>query len=450
VIVMTDFKDRKQETAELVQTLRKRDFAFEIIYGRRRVGKTELILHATRSSRRIYYFAVGEGNLERFYAVCAECDPDVLKLRQDYEVLFDYLKDKVDVIIIDEFQNMVKENVNILSILQSIIDNKLKQSSLKLFILGSSISMMTSKVLNYSSPLYGRKTASLKLQPVLFVDLKEFYPKKSMQELVEIYGFAGGIPYYLNMIDSSFWSWLDKELARNKGFIKDEVDFLMKMEFDQPNTYKTILEAIAHGKNTIQEIREYTKLQRTDISPYLKNLMDVDFIERALPFGENQISRMGRYFMKDNFIQFWFRFIYPNMSSIEQGSYSVAPIRKSYAQYTGRIFEKICMQYVAHQKKYNKISGWWYAEDEIDIIAYDETNDEMLFCECKWQDNIEASQLLTALIKKAEKVRVNSATRKEKYVLFAKSFKKKISSYDGKSVACIDLKDMGKGIRKSI
>lgn len=442
---MTDFKDRKEETAELLQTLRKKDFAFEIIYGRRRVGKTELILHATKSARRIYYFAVGEGNLERFYAICAEYDPEVLKLRQDYEVLFDYLKDRVDVIIVDEFQNMVKENANILSTLQSVIDNKLKRSSLKLFILGSSISMMTSKVLDYSSPLYGRKTASLKLQPVRFADLKKFYPKRSMKELVDIYGFADGIPYYLIMIDASFWPWLDKELARNKGFIKDEVDFLMKMEFDQPNTYKSILEAIAHGKNTLQEIRDYTKLQRTDISPYLKNLMEVEFIQRTLPFGENQASRMGRYFIKDNFIQFWFRFIYPNMSSIEQGSYSSAFIKESYAQYTGRIFEKICMQLLARQKQYTKISGWWYAEDEIDIVAYDETKDEMLFCECKWQDNIEVTQILTALIKKAEKVRVKSATRKEKYILFAKSFKKKISSFDGKTVACIDLKDIGKG-----
>ncbi len=446
---MTEFKDRKKESLELRASIERKGFAFEIIYGRRRVGKTELILHATQKDKRIYYLAVGENNLERFYNTCIAYDSEIGKLKMDYEVLFDYLKDNVDVLIIDEFQNLIKENSNFLSLLQSIVDTKLKKSNLKFFILGSSVSIITSKVLSYSSPVFGRKTASLKLKPVSFFDLHYFFPKVSVEDLVNIYGFADGIPYYLTMIDKPFWVWLEEETKRGKGFLKDEVDFLMKLEFENASTYKLILEAIANGKNVINEIKDYIKLQRTDLTPYLSNLIEVGFVKREVPITENIKSRSGRYYLNDNFLKFWFKYVYPNLSSMEQGIFKVDLIKKDYSAYLGFVFEDVCKQYLIRKPdfEYSALGRWWYKDKEIDIVAFNEEKKEVLFCECKWQDKINPEKIMAELIEKTKFVEWGNEKRKEEYVLFAKTFTKKIILFNNKKVTCIELKDIENTMR---
>jgi AAA+ ATPase superfamily predicted ATPase len=141
------FKDRKVELLALQGRLKSDAFELIVIYGRRRVGKTELVLQATKDMKRVYYLATGGFNLPRFHDSCTAQVPSTAKAKMDYEVLFDYLKDKVDVIIIDEFQEIIKEDENVVSLLQSVIDQHLHASRLKIVLLGSSISLMQSKVL---------------------------------------------------------------------------------------------------------------------------------------------------------------------------------------------------------------------------------------------------------------------------------------------------------------
>lgn len=447
---MAKFKDRKAEIKELKETLNKKGFAFEIIYGRRRIGKTELILQATKKKRRVYYLATGENNLERFYNVCTDYNKNVGKLKKDYEVLFDYLKDNTEVVIIDEFQNIIKENPEFLNLFQAIIDTKLKNSNLKLFILGSSVSMITSKVLSYQSPVYGRKTASLKLKNISFLDLKKFFPKADAEEIIRIYGFADGIPFYLIKIDKSFWDWIEDELKREKGFLRDEVDFLMKLEFEDSSTYKLILNAIANGKNTINEIKNFINVQRTDITPYIRNLIEVDFIKREVPITENQKSRFGRYYLKDNFLKFWFRYIYLNLSSLEQGIFKVEGIKKDYPSYLGQIFEEVVKQSLTSFKffDFSKMGRWWHKDKEIDVVALNEESKEALFGECKFQDKVNAEKIVFELKDKAQYVNWNNKKRKEYFAVFAKSFKNKINKFEGKKVYCFDLKNIEKILRR--
>lgn len=445
------FKDRIRETIEIGEILQSKKFEFLILYGRRRVGKTELILHSTQEKKRIYYLAVGEKNLDRFYKVCVESFPEVSNLKKDYEVLFNYLKEKVEVIVIDEFQNLIKEDKNILNLFQSIIDLSLKDSKIKFILLGSSVSMITSKVLSYQSPLYGRRTATIKLRPVSFFDLFEFFPKFSIVELIEIYGFADGIPYYLVKLDKTLWIWLEQEIKKERSFLKDEVDFLMKYEFDDPSTYKLILEAIANGKNKVNEIKDFVKLQRTDISAYLKNLIEVALIKREIPITENIKSRNGRYNLSDNFLKFWFRFIYSNASSIESRLFNISFIKKEYPGYLGSIFEEIVRQYlIAHPLfQITKIGRWWYKDNEIDLIAMNDTTKEALFVECKWKERVDAHTILSELSEKARNVEWNNSMRKESYAIFAKSFSKKMTEFEGKRVFCFDLKDIEKTMRRT-
>ncbi len=427
------FKDRQNDLANINKLLDSDTFEFIIIYGRRRVGKTELILQATRNTDRIYYLAVGEKNLERFYDLCIRQYPEVSKLRMDWEVLFEYLKDKVDVVIIDEFQNMIQEDANILNIFQSVTDTVLNDSKLKLFILGSSVSIMTSRVLDYKSPLYGRRTGSIDLKAVSFFDLVKFYPDFDVKELIEIYGFADGIPFYLIKLDDRLWPWLKKETRNNNSFLKDEVDFIMRYEFEDVSTYKLILEAIAHGKTKLGDIKDFIGVKRTDLSPYLRNLIEVGMIKRDIPITEKAKSRLGRYYISDNFLKFWFRYIYPNVSAIEEGIFDIDLIKSDYNRYLGGVFEDVARQFLIKEKdnifKFTKIGKWWHKEREIDVVAMNELNGEILFLECKWQDlkQGEAEKVLVELKDKSRFLQWNNDTRREYFGILGK----KIENKDG-------------------
>ena len=410
-----EFKDRAKELKEIKEVLDSRKFEFLVLYGRRRVGKTELVLNATKDRKRIYFLATGERSLEHFYKVCSEFDEKVLPLKMDFEVLFDYLKDKAEVVIIDEFQEMIKEDKTILNIFQKIIDTKLANSNLKLILLGSSVSIIGSKVLSYQSPLYGRRTGSIKLKPVSFFDLKEFFPH-SINELMEIYAFADGIPFYLIKITPPFWEWFQNEIKTDRSFLRDEIDFIMKYEFDNASTYKLILEALAHGKTKLNEIKDHVKLPRTDLSPYIKNLLEVDLIKREVPITENIKSRYGRYYLKDNFLKFWFRFIYPNLSSIEAGIFDINSIKSDYNAYLGFIFEDISKQFLIKEApfQFNKIGKWWHKDKEIDIVCLDEQKKEALFIECKWSDLTE-KEALKILEEVKEKLKFVEQERNKEY-----------------------------------
>ncbi len=445
------FYNRKDELKKLNKYLHREGFDLIIIYGRRRIGKTALILEATKNMKRLYYMALEKNNLKSFYEKSMSLFPEISKLKADWEILFDYLKDKVQVIIIDEFQNMIKEDKSILSVFQRIVDSS-QSSNLKIVLLGSTVSIITSKVLSYKSPLYGRKSLSMKLKPIKFLNLTEFFPNKKIHELVEIYGFTDGLPYYLTKIDKniSFWDWLDENLV---DFV-DEMDFLMKYEFEDVGTYKSILYAIALGKTKLNEIKEVTGLKRTDLSSYLKNLIEVDFVERIVPVTESPKSKKGRYYLKDNFLRFWFRYIYPNLSSIEEGVFDINLIKSDYNRYLGLVFEKICKQFLVEMikqgifPKFTKIGKQWgnipkeRKSYEIDIVAINEHTKEILFCECKWKDKVNPKQICKELVEKSTYVNWNNNNRKEYFVIFAKSFKEKISEFEGYKVWCFDLNDL--------
>jgi len=303
--------------------------------------------------------------------------------------------------------------------------------------------MITSHILNYKSPLYGRRTGSMEIGPISFFDLKKFFPNFNVEQLIEIFGFADGIPFYLVKISKEFWSWLEEELKRKDTFLKDEVDFIMKYEFEDTSTYKLILEAIAFGKTKINEIKDYIGVKRTDITPYLKNLMEAKMVKRLVPITEKEKSRYGRYYISDNFLKFWFRYIYENLSSIEEGIFDVNTIKQNYNVYLGDVFEEVCRQFLIRNREkifpFTKIGKWWYKDKEIDIVAFNEQSREILFCECKWKEEVDAKEILQELKEKAQYVDWSKNERKEYYAIFAKSFKNKA---DDKNVFHFGLKDI--------
>jgi len=425
-----EFVNRKEELKAIREKLESERFELIIVYGRRRVGKTRLVLEAVRGRPHVYYLAVEGDNLRHFIDAAKRVVPELSYVKEDWEAVLHHLRDGV--VLIDEFPNLVKEDPNVLSRFQRIIDLELSSSRTKLILLGSSIGMMTEKVLSHKSPLYGRRTASIKLNALNFFVLREFFPMASLKELVEVYGMTDGIPYYILRVRLPFWEWLEEELLDPTSIFRDEADFLLRYEFTEVKTYKRILEAIAMGKSTPKEIRDFTGLKHADLTPYLRNLMETGFIVRELPIMEGLSSKRGRYFVADNYLAFYFRFIYPNLSAIEEGVFSVEDIREDYNRYLGWVFEKVARQFLIELDKadelpfrFTKIGRWWRKGEEIDFVALNERQRKALFVEVKWKSlkGREARGILKDLERKAELVELESWEKS--FGLVAKSVKGK-------------------------
>jgi AAA+ ATPase superfamily predicted ATPase len=227
----------------------------------------------------------------------------------------------------------------------------------------------------------------------------------------------------------------------------------LKSEFESLRIYKRILEAISHGKTTRKEIKDFAKLEHLDISQYLTNLIETEFVVRARPvFGK---EKDGRYYLSDNFLKFWFRFVYPNLSFIEEGIFNIDEIKKEYNSYLGEIYENICLEFVVDFLRPKSVGKQWgkipkkFRKDgettyEIDIVAYDDS--KLVFGECKWKDNVDSEKICKELIEKIQYVDVPNNLKKHKKELwiFAKSFKSKIDQYENYVVKCFDLSDLEK------
>ena len=412
------FVNREEELKALEDRLNSDNFELIVIYGRRRIGKTRLILEAVKNREHIYYLAVEGDNLKHFKRFASKVVPEVVHAQEDWESYFHFLKDKI--VIIDEFPNLIKECPKVVSTFQRIVDLELKNTKTKLILLGSSVSMMSDKVLSYKSPLFGRRTASMKLKPLKFFHLRDFFPNLSWEEIVEIYGFADGIPYYLEKVKPPFWKWLEEEFQKPDTFLKDELDFLMKYEFSDVTTYKKILEAIAFGKNTPKEIRDYIKVKHSDLTPYLSNLIETEFVVRRVPITEGVKSKKGKYYISDNFVAFWFRYVNPNLSAIEEGIFDIDEIRKDYSNYLGSVFEKVAKQFLIELNKrrmlpfrFSKIGPWWHKDEEINLIALNDREKKVLFVEVKWSmlSCKDVDRILKNLEKRAEKVGLDDFTK---------------------------------------
>ncbi|WP_258084373.1 ATP-binding protein [Thermococcus thermotolerans] len=408
---MDHFVDRREELKALRERLSSDNFELIVIYGRRRVGKTRLVIEAVKDVPHVYYLAVEGDNLRHFQEVAKRVFPEVRYARRDWEALLHALRGKI--IVIDEFPNLIKEKPGVLSIFQRAIDTDLSDSNTKLILLGSSVSIMTEKVLSYKSPLYGRRTGSLKLKPLKFLHLREFFPGIPWDELVEIYGMTDGIPFYITQVKLPFWEWLDRELKNPVSFFRDEVDFLLRYEFTETRTYRRILEAISLSKTTPKEIRDFIGMRHSDVTPYLRNLIETGLVMKEVPITEKPNSKRGRYYVADNFLAFWFRFIYPNLSAIEEGLFDVEEIKRDYSRYLGPVFEKVAKQFLIELNRAEKlpfrlakVGRWWRKGEKIDLVALNERERKALFVEVKWKElsEREARRILKDLERKAELV----------------------------------------------
>jgi AAA+ ATPase superfamily predicted ATPase len=451
---MSVFIDRERELSLLNERSGSNRAEFIVIYGRRRIGKSELIDQFIKNNG-IRLLAREESKtlqLRIFAQKLGEFFGDELMRKTEFtgwDGFFEYLSGKADeriIIAIDEFPYLIKEDPAIPSILQDYWDTKLKETNIFLILCGSSISMMESKVMGYKSPLYGRRTGQLLLKQIRFIHTLEYI--KNFERAVEFYSVFGGTPAYIMETnpEKDIFTNIENNILREDSFLYRDVEFVLRQELTEPRYYFSILLSIAKGNHRIGLIANDTGLSISIVNKYLSVLNDLQLVYRRVPVTESYKSRKGMHFLADNLFDFWFRFVYPDMEEIEKGKGAmvVQGIKPQFNQYVGKHFENIVQDIleVLNERellpfRFTKIGKWWHKEKEIDVVALNEKNKDVIFCECKWRDNVNAPEIIRNLREKAGFVPVGS--EKEYYMVFAKSFRKRTEEED---VILYDIEDM--------
>ena len=432
------FYNRTEELDALADAFDASGSDLVVVYGRRRVGKTELLKAFCNDRPHIYFLAAQEAERrqrEKFTEQAATHFEDRVPRINGWDEAFTYLGEKLQteqtVVVIDEFPYLVAENDSIPSYLQAFVDEQLDGTDSMLILCGSSVSTMESEVLGHESPLYGRRTAQFDVRPFSFEQAREVITY-GIGDAVRSYAVTGGTPMYLTLFD------YDAPLAANirsrilspSAVLYNEPEFLLRTELRTPARYMSILEAVALGHTTPNEVSGATGIDSGPLSKYLQTLRRLRLLERAVPVtASNKKSKRSRYRVADEFLRFWFRYVEPNRSGIEEAPDVVyrGTIAPDLPTHVATTFEDVCREALwagirrGDVDPYSELGRWWYGEHEIDIVGLAPNDDRLLLAECKWTSDPVGRSLVERLRTKADHVRWGPGDRTEHFALFSKS-----------------------------
>lgn len=446
------FVGRETELKFLNERYMEKSGQLIVLYGRRRVGKTETLREFCRDKPHVFFSCTQTTDrvqLRNFSVRMLKEGIPAGKYISEFEDWEKALRavldlpygEKKKLLVIDEFPYMCRGNRSIPSVLQNLWDSELRDSNVMIILCGSAMSFIEKELLAEKNPLYGRATGIYKMKEMGFYDAVKFFPHYSARDKVLAYAVLGGIPHYLKQ-----WSpelSIGENIKRNiltKGCVLySEVEFLLHQELRETSIYNSIIEAVALGSTRLNDISQKSLVEDTSkTSVYLKNLIELGIVEREFSVDaklkEHANSNRGIYRLTDNFFRFWYAFGFGNYSQLEDGDadgvyeYVIKPALHEFTSYA---FEDVCREFVRGMQKKNQLSfryakmGRWMgkttvrdekavnglriAETEIDILCIDRNAEEYLVGECKFKgtpfsysEYLNTMAKLTPLKKKAE------------------------------------------------
>lgn len=409
------FYNREEEISQLnkIQKRSMKSAQLTVITGRRRIGKTRLLLEATQSQTTLYFFVARKsesylcGDFQK--EIQNKLDIPILGEVNSFGVLFEYLiklsKERPFNLIIDEFQEFYHIAPSVFSEIQHHWDVNSSDSKMNLIVCGSVSTLMRQVFLNSKEPLFGRATGMIHVKPfktsVLKQILSDYNSSPNPDDLLALYTFTGGVAKYVQLlIDEEAFTkedMISAMIRQDSIFLQEGKNLLIEEFGKEYTTYFSILSAIARGRNTRAEIESDIG---KEVGGYLTRMeRDYDLIEKAIPIFSKSLTKNMRYSMKDNFLTFWFRFIYKYSYMLEiQGHESLKEIiLRDYNTFSGRVLEKYFRDHLIEQKQATKIGGYWdrKGENEIDLIAVNEIKKTALVIEVKRNsENVNLSKLM--------------------------------------------------------
>ena len=424
------FIGRKAELEFLEDMYHKRGGQLIVLYGRRRIGKTETLKQFSKQKPHIFFSCrecTDKLQLRNFSKILLKEDIPAKQYLSQFEDWSQAFKSILDLpygnskklLIIDEFPYMCRANSSIPSIIQNLWDEVLKDSNIMIILCGSAMSFIEKEILAEKNPLYGRATGIYKMKEMGFYDSIKFFPKYSDKDKILAYSVLGGIPHYLRQFDPnlSLGENIKKNILTKGCALYSEVDFMLRQELRETPIYNSLIEAVALGSTRLNDISQKSLVDDTSkTSIYLRNLIELGIIEREFSVDtgikERANTNRGTYKLTDNFFRFWYASVLTNYSDLEAGDvngvykYSIEPNLNEYASLA---FEDICRQFVQELQKtgalpfrYTKMGRWTgkttirdpeqpegirISETEIDIVATSKGLKDYLIGECKFKQS---------------------------------------------------------------
>jgi AAA+ ATPase superfamily predicted ATPase len=444
------FFNRDYELQQLERLYSSSRAEMFILYGRRRVGKTELLRAFCKDKQHIFFIATLSSDHDQLasfsHSIWVSLHPGLSdpngtnKLSfPSWEAAFHALAELPGrpIVVMDEFTYLINGNKAVPSILQKVWDETLKNTRLFLILCGSYIGMMETEVLGYQAPLYGRRTGSLLLPPLNLQAASHFYPTYDPIQVLEAWAVVGGMPYYLQAFSG------DQDVMANiryqildhlQGRLFNEPRLLLMEELREPRNYFSILRAIAQGKTRLNEITQEAGVGDVNTTGrYLDILQQMRLITRRVPVTESQPekSKKGIYQVDDHFLRFWFRFVHPNLGSLDLGLEDAIleqKIRPGFDAYVAGAFEEAARAYVSHIARRGelgfipeRIGSWWNRDTEIDVVAINLSDNVFLLGECKWWNHPVGINVLNDLKHKGQNISQPGYPGKIIYSLFSRS-----------------------------
>lgn len=424
------FIGRETELQFLNDKYKEKKGQLIVLYGRRRVGKTETLREFCRGKKHIFFSCTQSTDRVQLAKFSKQILKEDIPARQyitefsDWEKAFRAILDlpygeEKKLIVIDEFPYMCRGNKSIPSILQNLWDAELRDNNVMIILCGSAMSFIEKELLAEKNPLYGRATGIYKMKEMGFYDAVKFFPDYSPRDKVLAYAVLGGIPHYLNQwnADLSVGENIKRNILTKGCVLYSEVDFLLHQELRETPIYNSIIEAVALGNTKLNDISQKSLVEDTSkTSVYLRNLIELGIVEREFPVDagtkEKANSNRGTYRLTDNFFRFWYAFGFANYSQLEDGDvdgvyeYIIEPALHEFASFA---FEDVCREFVREMQKanalpfrYSKMGRWTgkttvrdenatnglrTAETEIDLLGIGRGAKEYLVGECKFKKN---------------------------------------------------------------
>ena len=371
------FYNRTQELNILGRTWEqsKQSACFTVMVGRRRIGKTSLLLESVKGTKYLYLFVSRTSEpllCQQFQKDAAEAlgiqiFGTITRFRDLFEQLLIFSTKKHYTLIIDEFQEFANVNSSIFSEIQNLWDQYKGNAKINFIASGSIYSMMMKIFENRKEPLFGRLTSKITLQPFAVSVIKEilndYNPRYTPEDMLCLYMLTGGVPKYIDLLMEAGATkkskMLDMVTSPDSPFISEGKDLLVSEFGKEYGTYFSILQLIASGK-TIQS--EIDSVIGKNTGAYLANLeREYSLTTKNRPMFSRPESRKNRWSLNDNYLRFWFRFIFPNQSLIEMGKYDLLRevIDRGYEQYSGLVLEKYFRSKIAEEERITGIGSYW-------------------------------------------------------------------------------------------
>lgn len=436
--MMKKFIGRKEELEKLNKLYHATGFQMAVIYGRRRIGKSTLIAEFIKDKKAVYYMATKVGterNLELLSKEVVRVLAPALR-NISFAAMEDLLsfvgenitEEKV-IFIIDELPYWAEKDESLLSVFQKFADNEWADKNILFILCGSSLSFMEDKVLSEKSPLFGRRTAQIKLEAFNYLEAAEFVPDYSNEDKAVCYGITGGVAKYLSLIEPS--KSIDENIVaqffEKTGYLYDETRNLLTQEFNDISLVNNIIEQIAAGENTLNVIADKVHEKESTVLYSLNKLMSVGLVEKRTCITEEKNKKKTQYVLKDLMFKFWYAHVPAASSSIEMGKgriYYDRLVKPNIHAFMGKVFEEMCKYFTLNAGLEGRLNcfvtetGMWWGteliEDEtgkknvcsadVDVVGLSPSEKGMVVGECKFKNEKIDKAVYETLIRRSKAI----------------------------------------------